>query len=228
MSGKYLALNDELFDYVQAVHSGTGDPILDELREETIRKTDHAGMQISGEQGTLLTLLAASIGAREALEIGTFTGYSALCIARGLAEGGRLTCLDMSAPWTGIGRPYWERAGVSHKIDLRIGPALKLLPDVLADGRVLDFVFIDADKSGYDAYYEAVLPRVRQGGLILFDNMLHGGKVVRLDAPDANQDTMALDKLNHKLAADSRVQNVLVSLADGVQICRKLQGPWEG
>ena len=223
MSGKFIPLNEDLFEYIQATHSGTGDPILDELREETRVKTEHSGMQISAEQGTFLTLLAAAIGAREALEIGTFTGYSALCIARGLVPGGRLTCVDMSEAWTAIGKPYWERAGVADRINLVIAPAQKVLPEVL-EGRTLDFVFIDADKTGYDAYYEIVLPFVRQGGLILFDNMLHGGKVTAavLSEADVDQNTVAIDKLNHKLATDPRVQCVLLSIADGLQVCRKL------
>lgn len=223
MSGKFIPLNDELFDYVQAAHSGSGDPILDELRAETQVKTDHAGMQISAEQGTFLTLMAAAMGAREALEIGTFTGYSALCIARGLQPGGRLTCVDMSEAWTAIGKPYWERAGVSDRIQLVIAPAQKVLPEIL-EGRTLDFVFIDADKTGYDAYYETVLPHVRPGGLILFDNMLHGGKVVapEEEGVEKDQNTVAIDKLNHKLVTDSRVQCVLLSIADGLQVCRKL------
>jgi caffeoyl-CoA O-methyltransferase len=223
MSGKYTALTDDLFTYMQGAHSGSGDPILEELREETRVKTEHAGMQISPEQGTFLTLLVAALGVREALEIGTFTGYSALCIARGLAPGGRLTCVDMSVPWTSIGKPYWERAGVADRINLVIAPAQKVLPETLA-GRELDFVFIDADKTGYDAYYELVLPYVRQGGLILFDNMLHGGKVAAVGATDmeVDQNTVAIDKLNHKLASDPRVQCVLLGIADGVQVCRKL------
>lgn len=223
MERKYLPLNDGLYDYLIERHSGARDSLLEELAEVTRAKTDHSAMQISPEQGTLLTMLTALTGGREALEIGTFTGYSALCIARGLAPGGRLTCVDMSEAWTSIGRPFWERAGVADRIQLHIGPALKVLPEVL-DGRELDLVFIDADKTGYRAYYDLVLPHVRQGGLILFDNMLMGGEVAQVpdDPEGVSQNALAIDKMNWKLALDPRVQSVLLSIADGLQIVRKL------
>jgi len=175
-------------------------------------------MQISEEQGTFMGVLVAAIGAKHALEVGTFTGYSSLCIARALSEGGRLVCIDCSEEWTAIARKYWEKAGVQERIDLRLGQAIPLLQRLPSDVR-FDFAFIDADKTEYDAYYELVLPRVRQNGLILFDNMLWGGQLGAGSIEDA--DGRAIDALNHKLAKDPRVEAVLLPVADGLQLCRK-------
>ena len=166
-----------------------------------------------------MRLLAAAIGARTAIEVGVFTGYSALCVAQGLPPDGRLICLDMDDDWTAIAKDHWERAGVADKIDLRIGPAIDSLKK-LEQELIFDLAFIDADKTEYEAYYELILPRVRQGGLILFDNMLWGGELMDedLDHPSG----LALNALNQKLTDDSRVENVLLPVADGIQICRKL------
>jgi caffeoyl-CoA O-methyltransferase len=168
----------------------------------------------------LMTLLVAAIGTRNAIEIGSFTGYSSICIARGLPEEGQLLCLDVSEEWTAIARKYWRRAGVEKKIELRLGPAVQNLKR-LEPGRKFDFAFIDADKPSYDAYYELVLPRMRANGLILFDNMLWGG---RLGKPGKikHPNGRAIEKLNRKLARDKRVESVLLSIGDGVQLCRVL------
>ena len=174
--------------------------------------------QISDEQGTFLSVLVAAAGVKSAIEVGTFTGYSSLCIARALPARGRLICLDASKQWTAVARKYWAKAGLQDRIDLRIGPAIPSLQQ-LEPGLKFDFAFIDANKTEYDAYYELLLPRVKRNGLILFDNMLWGG---RLGAGAVKEATgRAIDALNHKLAANPRVEAVLLSVADGIQLCRK-------
>jgi predicted O-methyltransferase YrrM len=178
-------------------------------------------MQISADQGALLALLARTIGARRAIEIGTFTGYSALAVASALPADGKLVCCDFSDEWTRIGRRYWEEAGVSSRIDLRLGPALDTLDTMLRDAgaNAYDFAFIDADKSNYDAYYEVCLKLVRAGGLIALDNMLWGGQVAEPDVHD--QDTDALRALNAKIRDDNRVDACLLTVGDGVMVARK-------
>jgi len=180
-----------------------------------------AQMQIGPEQGQFMALLVELMGARNALEIGTFTGYSALAVALALPEGGRLVACDISEEWTAVGRRYWEEAGVAHKIDLRLAPALETLDALLTEGRAgaFDFAFIDADKEGYDAYYERSLELVRTGGLIAFDNTLWGGKVVDPTATDV--DTEAIRAINTKLAGDERVTLSLLPVGDGLTLARK-------
>ncbi len=215
---KYTVLNDRSYAYLCACRSHAKDPVLDSLRARTEALGEIAMMQIGRDQGSFMTLLVAAIGAREAIEIGTFTGYSSICIARGLPADGRLLCLDVSEEWTTMARKYWLRAGVEKKIELQLGPAGETLKK-LESGRKFDFAFIDADKPGYDAYYEAVLPRMRRNGLILFDNMLWGGRLVgQRRIPDENG--RAIDRLNRKLAKDGRVESVLLPLADGIHVCR--------
>ena len=218
MGLKYVTLNDSLYRYLVAARSGSVDPILDELRAETESLGEISQMQISQEQCSFMSLLVATIGAISAIEVGTFTGYSALCVARALPAGGRLICLDESREWTAIARRYWTRAGVNSRIDLRLGPAIPQL-ERLEKGLSFDFAFIDADKTQYDAYYELLLPRVRTNGLILFDNMLWGGRLG--GAPVNEASGKAIDSLNRKLAADPRVEAVLLPVADGLQLCRK-------
>ncbi len=215
---KYTELTPALYGYMLQQRSGAGDPLLARLRAETETLGDDSRMQISDEQGSFLTILAAASGAASAIEIGTFTGYSSICIARGLKQHGRLICIDESAEWTSIARRYWQEAGVAHKIDLRVGKGPDLLA-ALEPGLKFDFVFIDADKTGYDGYYEAILPRVRQDGILLFDNMLAGGRIIKPDELDDR--SRALDSLNKKLAADPRVECALLPIADGIQFCRK-------
>ena len=218
MHKKYLQLNDELFDYVCAHRSGADDSVLDALRNETATLGDDARMQISEEQGSFLTILTAALGVTNAIEVGTFTGYSSICIARGLRDGGRLICLDESLEWTGIAKRYWEQAGVTERIDLRIGDAVASLKALEAKDE-FDLVFIDAAKEDYGEYYELLLPRVRSNGVILFDNMLWGGSV--LESPPTDASTAAVQALNSRLADDSRVECVLLPIADGLQLCRK-------
>ena len=218
MKLKYLALNDDLYRYLCECRTSADDPVLAALRDETDALGDISRMQISPEQGSFLTLLAAAIGTRSAIEVGTFTGYSSICIARGMAEGGRLICIDESEEWTAIARKYWAQAGVDRKIELRLGAAIPLLKTLEPD-LTFDFAFIDADKTEYDAYYELLLPRVRPNGLLPFDNMLWGG---RLGAgPVSEESGRAIDALNRKLANDERVESVLLPIADGIQLCRK-------
>ena len=218
---KYTPLNDRLYRYLCECRSGTNDRVLEELRAETEAMGDIAEMQIGRDQGTFMTLLVAAIGARRAIEVGTFTGYSSICIARGLPAGGRLLCLDASAEWTAIARRYWARAGVQRKIELCLGPAIGNLKK-LERGLTFDFAFIDAEKSEYEAYYELVLPRVRANGLILFDNMLWGGRLGK-KSPIKHPGGRAIDRLNHKLARDRRVESVLLPIGDGLQLCRVLK-----
>lgn len=216
---KYTPLTDALHAYLVDRRSPDPDRVLERLREETGRLGEVSEMLIGREQGTLLTMLTALIGARRAIEVGTFTGYSALCLARGLAADGHLWCFDISEEWTSIGRPYWREAGVSDRITLTLGPAAEGLRRLPA-GEEFDLAFIDADKPGYDAYYELILPRLRTNGLILFDNMLYHGRV--LNPAPGDENPVALDALNRKLAADPRVQTVLLPIGDGLHLCRKL------
>ena len=215
---KYVALNDELAAYVDARRHDAGDPLLRELAERTADATGSAArMQIPGDQGAWLTATVAAMNAKQAVEIGTFTGHSSICIARGLPPGGELHCFDRSEAYTAIAREFWSRAGVEDRITLHLGDALEQLAGM--PEAQLDFAFVDADKAGYDAYYNALLPRLRPGGLIAFDNMLWGGDVI--DPENKDDDTRAIRALNDRLTSDQRVDNVLLTIGDGVHLCRK-------
>jgi caffeoyl-CoA O-methyltransferase len=217
MSDKFTPLTSELYAYVCA-HRSERDKALNALAEETAALGGISLMQVAPDEGALLTLLVRAIGARRAVEVGTFTGYSALCIARGLPEDGRLLCLDLNDEWTSIGRRHWDAAGVGKKIELRLGPGLESLR-VLPPGTQFDFGFIDADKTGYRAYYEEILARLRPNGLILFDNTLWMGLVLTKSGADG--DTRALQELNDFLADDARVESVMLPISDGLTIVRK-------
>jgi caffeoyl-CoA O-methyltransferase len=206
----------EINDYLLA-HSEPADDVLRDLAEQTQRQLGgRAVMQISHDEGELLTMLVRLTGARRAVEVGTFTGYSSICIARGLPDDGHLLCCDVSEEWTAIARDYWDRAGVADKISLEIGPATETLRALPAE-ESLDFAFIDADKVGYPAYVEEILPRLRPGGLMVLDNMLRDGRVL---APE-NDDDRAIHDLNEALLADDRVDVVLLPVRDGVSLARK-------
>jgi caffeoyl-CoA O-methyltransferase len=214
---KFLALDKDLYCYVAAHHSRFHDPLLEDLRAETEALGSISEMLISREQGALLTLLVAALGVRSAVEIGTFTGYSAICIARGLSSQARLLCIDINADWATVARRYWKRAGVDSRIELRLGGGRPELETMPADP-VFDFAFIDADKPAYELYYELVLARLRSNGLIVFDNMLQRGQVVN----PKDESARAIDRLNKKLCADPRIECVLLAVADGLMICRKI------
>jgi caffeoyl-CoA O-methyltransferase len=214
---KFIALTPKLYEYLVA-HGHNGDPIRAELAAETAKLGQISSMQIAPEQGTFMAILAGAIGARSAVEVGTFTGYSALCVARALPADGRLLCCDVNEQWTSIGRRYWERAGVANKITLKLGPAADTLNAIPAS-HTFDFAFIDADKSSYPIYYDEILKRLRPGGLILIDNVLWSGAIVHEAIKDA--DTLALRALNDFIAKDTRVEAVMLAVADGLTIVRK-------
>jgi len=214
---KSFLLSSELADYLVS-HGTRPDAVQQALIEETATLGAVAGMQIAPEQGAFLTVLTRLIGARRAIEIGTFTGYSALCIARGLPADGRLVCCDVSEESTAIGRRAWGAAGVADRIDLRIAPALQTLAALPAD-TTFDLAFIDADKPNYPNYFEALLPKMRDNGAILVDNVLWDGRVVRPDADDEN--TVAIRAFNDKVANDTRVDTVMLPIADGLTLARK-------
>jgi caffeoyl-CoA O-methyltransferase len=200
-------------------HSTPPDELQRRLVAETAERLgERARMQVSPAQGSFLTMLTELTAARRAVEVGTFTGYSALSIARGLPDDGRLLACDISEEWTAIGRRYWAEAGVDHKIDLRIGPALETLGQLPMTAEI-DLAFIDADKGNYHAYYEAILRRLRPGGLILVDNTIWSGAV--LDDDDQSADTLAIRAFNDAVAADDRVTCVLLTVADGLTLLRK-------
>jgi len=214
---KFTALTGELYDYMRA-HGHNRDPLLKELAEETSKLGRVSQMQVSAEEGTLMGILVRALGVRSAVEVGTFTGYSSLCVARALPPEGRLLCCDVNAEWTAIARRYWERAGVADKITLRLGPALETLRSLAATTR-FDFAFIDADKTNYRNYYEECLKRMRSDGLILIDNVLWSGRVI--DPSDSSDDTRAIREFNDFIAGDERVEAVMIPVADGLTIARK-------
>lgn len=223
MSAKFIQMTDELCSYVSAQRSNAGDPIYAALQIETNNLGEVSRMQITPEQAALLSMLVTLVGARHAVEIGTFTGMSSIAISRYLQPGGKLVCFDQDFKFTSVARRYWIRAGLQDRIDLRLGDARRLLPH-FRPTQALDFVFIDADKESYDQYYELLIPFVRPGGLILFDNMLMSGGVI--DPVQRNTPLIrSIDALNRKLATDTRIQCVMLPMADGLTICRKLAGP---
>lgn len=219
MSRSSIGLPDTIKQYL--VDAGVRDqPALAWLRTET-RKLPMGGMQISPEQGQLMQVLVRALGAQRCLEVGTFTGYSALAVALALPAGGRVVALDINAEWTAIGKRAWAMAGVADKIDLRLAPARESLATMIAAKEgPFDFAFIDADKPAYDAYYEAALTLLRPGGMIAIDNVLWSGKVTDPAANDP--DTAALKALNLKIRDDARVTSAIVPIGDGLTLATKL------
>ena len=216
MSRSFL-LTPELAEYVRT-HSEPLDDVLLDLAAETAELGDISRMQSAPEVGSLLTMLARTIGARRAIEVGTFTGYSAICIARGLAGDGSLLCSDLSEEWTALARKYWERAGLADRIELRLGPAAETLAALPADP-AYDLAYIDADKGGYQTYAELLLPRLRPGGLVAVDNVLWSGRVAQPAADD--EDTVAIRAFNDTVVADDRWECLMLAIGDGLTLLRK-------
>jgi len=210
-------LSPELHDYLVA-HGAPPDAVQHELIAETERLGGISIMQVAPEQGAFMTLLVGALGTKRAIEVGTFTGYSALCIARGLPVDGTLLCCDVSDEWTSIGRRFWEKAGVADKIELRLGPAIETL-NSLPEDECFDLAFIDADKPSYRLYFEAILSRLRPNGLILVDNVLWSGAVVDPGASDEN--TTHIREFNDRVASDPRVEAAMIPLGDGITLLRK-------
>lgn len=219
MSAKLPRLTPALYDYILANWLRDSD-VKRRLREETAR-LPRGGMQISPDQGQFMATLAIALGVRRAIEIGTFTGYSALSLAEALPPDGTLIACDRSEEWTAIARRYWREAGVADRIELRLGDAVDTLHALLGAGQAgtFDLAFIDADKTSYDRYYEACLLLLRKGGVLLIDNVLWGGTVA--DPKETGADAVALRELNAKLHADRRIDLALVPIGDGLTLCRK-------
>jgi len=219
MTPRSFLLTPELHEYVRAVSEAPDDVAADLLAETAAmaeRGEAPATFQIAPEQGAFMQLLTRALGARRAIEIGTFTGFSALCIARGLPADGSLVCLDRSAEWTAVARRYWERAGLADRIELRLGDALPTLRS-LPEAETFDLAFVDADKTGYPAYVEELYPRMTPNGVVLLDNTLRSGKVLTPESADDR----AVVALNAALAEDPRWETVLLPLADGLTMLRK-------
>ena len=220
MSSRTIRMTDEIDAYLRRVSVRETD-VQRRLREETA-SLEHAGMQICPEQGQLMRMLAGLVGARRAIEVGVFTGYSALCVALALPEDGELVACDVNEEWTAIARRYWAEAGVDSKIRLHLAPAFETLDALIRDGRSgeFDIAFIDADKTSYDLYYERCLELLRPGGLVLVDNVLWSGAVA--DENDRSEDTVALRAFNARLCDDTRIELSMLPVGDGLTITRKL------
>jgi caffeoyl-CoA O-methyltransferase len=213
--GNQVLVTSELHDYM-VDHGMPLDAVARALVEETRALGGVSEMLTTADQAALMTMLTRLISARRAVEIGTFTGFSALAIARGLPDDGRLICLDVSEEWTSIGRRYWEKAGVADKIELRIGDA-HASAAALPVGEPLDLAFVDAEKSGYIDYFEQLVPRIRPNGLLLFDNTLAGGRVVGVH----EHDPVDRKEFNAHIAKDERVEVVILGIGDGLTLVRK-------
>jgi caffeoyl-CoA O-methyltransferase len=215
---KSFFLSPEMHEYLLG-HTSAVDEVQQWLVDETHEKVaDLSMMQISPEQGSFMSMLTRLLGVRRAVEVGTFTGYSALCIARGLADGGSLLCCDVSEEWTAIGREAWKRAGVDDRIELVIAPAIETLR-ALPEDEPVDLAFIDADKPSYAGYYEELLRRLRPNGVILVDNTLWSGSVI--DAAATDENVQAIRAFNDMVAADARVESTILTLGDGLTLIRK-------
>jgi predicted O-methyltransferase YrrM len=219
MSNKTLGLPDDVHAYL--IEHGVREPeLLARLRAETATMP-MAQMQIAPEQGAFMGWLVEALGVRRALELGTFTGYSSLAVALAMPDDGRITCLDISKEYTDVARRYWREAGVEHKVDLRLGPALETLADLKSEGAAgtIDFAFLDADKEPYPDYYEAILDLLKPGGVLLVDNVLADGKVV--DPNHSSASVQAIQRLNDRILRDERVSAVLMPIADGLTLARR-------
>lgn len=217
MTPKFTPLTEELHSYV-VDHGVRSDPLLERLAAETAALGPEARMQISPDEGALLGVLCRAIGARHVMEIGTFTGYSAICMGRALPEDGALMTCEIDRDRAAIARRYIAEAGLSEKVEIFLGPALQTMQHTPKDP-IWDLGFIDADKANYGPYYEEVLLRLRPGGLLAIDNVLWGGRV--LDSDDDSDDTRAIRELNERVARDERVETAMVPIADGLTLCVK-------
>jgi len=219
MSNRSISLTDSLYEYLLSVSLREPQLLLD-LREETAALSS-AGMQISPEQGQFMALMVRLMGARRCLEVGVFTGYSSLVVALALPEDGRIVACDVSEKWTAVAMTYWQAAGIDHKIDLRLAPAVATLDVLIAQGHsgTFDLAFIDADKASYLDYYERALTLLRPGGLIMVDNTLWDGRVIDPEVSDA--DTVAIRHFNETVHADQRVDVSLLPVGDGLTLVRK-------
>ena len=215
---KATGLREDLYEYLVARRTADDDLLLELRRETEERFSDQAGMVISPEQGTFLGILVAATGARRVLEIGTFTGYSSTCMARALPDDGHLLALDMSEEYTTVARSYWKRAGVESRIELKLAPALESLRG-LPHTPPFDFAFLDAQKTEYWDYLEEILPRLKTDGLIAVDNVLWSGRII--DPENTDESTIALRAFNDRVAADKRVDSVMLAIADGLRLIRK-------
>ena len=217
---KYTPMTEAMYDYLVS-HTLRESAVARELREYTQSRFAENDMQIAPEQGPLMAMLIRLLSAKRALEVGVFTGYSGLTILEAMGEGGELTACDRSEEWTSVAKRFWKKAGVDEGVELRLGDAMRTLDELISEGRGerYDFAFIDADKTGYDGYYERSLQLLRRGGVIVLDNTLWDGKVVDSAARDA--DTEAIRRFNAKIQADNRVDMVLLPVADGMTVARR-------
>ncbi len=211
-------LSPALHAYLVA-HSSPVDAVLAALAEETAQRfPEDQGLQIGPEQGTFMTLLTRLSGARHGIEVGTFTGYSSICIAQGLPADGHLICCDVSAEWTSVARAYWDKAGVADRVELQLGPAIGTLRALPADA-AFDIAFIDADKTGYTGYWDEIVPRIRPGGIILVDNTFSHARVI--DAAERSETVQAIRDFNDHAVADYRVELVMLPIGDGLTLARR-------
>ena len=216
---KITSLTQDLYRFMLRNRTAE-EQLLGELRRETEQKVaERAGMMISEEQGLLLRILVAAIGAKRVVEVGTFTGYSAACMAAALPADGSLVCCDVSQEWTSVGVPYWRRGGLSDRIDLRIGPALDTLRE-LSSQPPIDFAFVDADKDNYVAYFEALMPKMRPNGLLAFDNVMWHNWM--MDAANQDAETIGIREFNDHILGDPRIETVMLHVGDGLTLVRKL------
>ena len=216
---KITSLTQDLYRFMLRNRTSE-DQLLGELRRKTEEKAgDLSGMMISEEQGQLLRILVAAIGAKQVVEVGTFTGYSAACMAAALPADGRLLCCDVNDEWTAIGEPYWQRSGLSDRIELRIAPALETLRTLPSDPPI-DFAFVDADKDNYVGYFEALLPKLRTNGLLAFDNVMWHNWM--MDAANQGTETIGIREFNDHILGDPRIESVMLHVGDGLTLIRKL------
>lgn len=223
MSRRSWGLSDDVLEYVRAMSVREGDVFV-RLREETAELTDRPGMQISPELGAFMQLIIKLMEARKGIEVGTFTGYSTLCMALAMPDYGRVVSCEVNGEWASIARRYWRAAGVEDRIELKIAPAAETMESLVTSGQAgsFDVIFVDADKRGYDTYYELSLKLLRPGGLVMIDNVLWGGSAA--DPERTDETTMAIKALNEKIRHDNRVTIAMVPIGDGVTLARKRQG----